>query len=78
MSGEHAGDTGTGHRVWRAQTTQEAGLRGLADVAVVQAADFGKLDNLPWRGELDRPEVRRVLAQREVGTRPMVRGGVRA
>jgi hypothetical protein len=76
MSGEHAGDTGTGHRVWRAQTTQEAGLRGLADVAVVEAADFGKLDDLSCHGELDRPEVGRVLVQREVGTRLMVVGEV--
>jgi hypothetical protein len=44
----------------------------LADVAVVQAADFGKLHDLPCHGELDRPEVGRVLVQREVGTRLMV------
>jgi len=36
---ERAGDTGTGHPVWRAQTTEEAGLRGLADVAMMLAAD---------------------------------------
>jgi hypothetical protein len=44
----------------------------LADVAVVQAADFGKLHDLPCHRELDRPEVGRVLVQREVGTRLMV------
>ena len=73
---ERAGDTGTGHPVWPAQTTEEAGLRGLADVAVVQAADFGKLHDLPCHVELDRPEVGRVLGQREVGTRLLVVGEV--
>ena len=32
------------------QTTEEAGLCGLADVAVVQAADFGKLHDLSSNG----------------------------
>jgi hypothetical protein len=31
-------------------------LCGLADVAMMQAADFGKLHDLPRRGELDWPE----------------------
>jgi hypothetical protein len=44
----------------------------LADVAVVQAADFGKLHDLPCHRELDRPEVGRVLVQREVGPRLIV------
>jgi hypothetical protein len=48
----------------------------LADVAVVQAADFGKLDDLSCDGKLDRPEVGRVLVQREVSTRPVVVGEV--
>jgi hypothetical protein len=43
---------------------------------VVQAADFGKLDDLSCDGKLDRPEVGRVLVQREVGTRLMVVGEV--
>jgi hypothetical protein len=32
-------------------------LCGLADVAVVQAADLGKLHDLPGPGELDWPEI---------------------
>ena len=58
-----------------AQTTGKTGLRGLADVAMVQAADFGELHDLA-RGELDGPAVRCVLVEREVGTRPMVIGDV--
>src|SRR5215475_2182280 len=56
-----------------AQTTEGgAALRGLADVAMVQAADFGKLHDLSRRRELDRPEARCVLVEREVGARLMV------
>ena len=55
-----------------AQTTGKTGLRGLANVAMVEAADFGKLDDLACHGEVDRPEVRRVLVEREVGARLMV------
>jgi len=43
---------------------------------MVQAANFGKLHDLPRRRELDRPEVRRVLVEREVGARLMVIGEV--
>jgi hypothetical protein len=43
---------------------------------MVQAADFGKPYDLPRRRELDRPEVRRVLVEREVGARLMVIGEV--
>ena len=56
--------------------TEDAGLRGLADVAVVQAADFGTLHDLARRGELDRPEVGCVLVEREMGARLMVIGEV--
>jgi hypothetical protein len=52
------------------------GLRGLADVAVVQAADFGKLHDPAGRGELDRPGVWSILAEREMGPRVMVVGEV--
>jgi hypothetical protein len=51
-------------------------LRGLADVAMVQATDFGKLHDLPRGWKLDRPEVRRVLVEGEVGARLMVIGEV--
>ena len=73
---ERVGDTETGHPVWGHRPIEEARLRGLADVAVVQAADFGKLDDLSCDGKLDRPEIGRVLVQREVGTRLMVVGEV--
>jgi hypothetical protein len=43
---EREGDTVTDHRS-QAQMTEETELRGLANVAVVQAADFGKLHDLP-------------------------------
>jgi hypothetical protein len=42
-------------------------LRSLTDVAMVQAADFGKRHDLTRRGELDRPEVWSVLVEREMG-----------
>jgi hypothetical protein len=42
---ERADDTGTGRRS-QAQTTEEAGLRRLTKVAMVQAADFRKLHDL--------------------------------
>jgi hypothetical protein len=38
----------------------------------VQAADFGKLHDLPRRRKLDRPEVGCVLVESEVGARLMV------
>jgi hypothetical protein len=46
-----------------------AELRGLAEVAVVQAADFWTLHDLARRGELDGPRVGRVLVEREVRAR---------
>ena len=55
-----------------AQKSEDAGLRSLTDVPVVQAPDFGKLHDLPRGGEHDRPEVGRVLVEREVSTRLMV------
>jgi hypothetical protein len=39
---------------------------------MVQAADFGELHDLPCHGELDRPDIRRILVEREVGPRLMV------
>src|SRR4029450_6205923 len=52
------------------------GLRGLTEVAVVPAADFGKLHDLPRRRQLDRPEVGCVLVESEVAARLMVIGKV--
>ena len=48
------------------------GLRGLAEVAVVQTADFWNLHDLARRGEADRPEVGGVLVEREMGARLVV------
>jgi hypothetical protein len=52
------------------------GLRGLAEVAVVQAADFWKLHDLARREELDGPELGCILVEREVCARLMVIGEV--
>jgi hypothetical protein len=52
------------------------GLRRLANVAMVQAAAFGKLHDPPRRGELDRPAVGCVLVQREMGTCLVVVGEI--
>ena len=46
-----------------------AGLRRLADVAVVQAADFRKLHDPAHLGELDGPAVRRILIERQMRAR---------
>jgi hypothetical protein len=72
---ERAGDTGTGHPLG-AQTTEEAGLFGLAAVAVVQATDFGKPHDLTFRWAFDGPQIGCVLVEREVCARPMVVGKV--
>jgi hypothetical protein len=53
-----------------------AGLRGLAQVAVVQAPDFRTLYDLAGRGGLDAPEAGCVLVEREVRARLIVVGEV--
>src|SRR5262245_34128898 len=58
------------------ETAEEAELRGLADVTMVQAADFGKLHDPLCRGEFDRPPVGRVLVEGEVRPHLMVVGFV--
>jgi hypothetical protein len=50
----------------------QLGLRGPAEVAVVQAADFWNLHDLARRGALDRPEVGCVLVEREMGARLVI------
>ena len=42
-----------------------ARLRRLADVAVMQATDFGNLHDPACLGELDGPDVRRILVERK-------------
>ena len=48
----------------------------MADVPMVQAADFGQVDDLTRAWRLDCPWLGRVLAQRQMGSRPMVVGEV--
>jgi hypothetical protein len=50
----------------RVVRTAGAGLRRLADVAMMQATDFGTLHDPARPGELDGPDVRRVLVEREM------------
>jgi hypothetical protein len=54
------------------EENEDAELRSLTDVAMVQAADFGKLHDLARLGELDRPDIWSVLVEREMGTCLMV------
>ena len=56
--------------------TAGAGLRRLADVAVMQAADFGNLHDPARLGELDGPDVRRILVEREMRASPVIVGEV--
>ena len=45
--------------------TGGAGLRRPADVAMMQATDFGNLHDPARVGELDSPGVRRILVERK-------------
>src|SRR6059036_111293 len=56
--------------------TAGAGLRRLAEVAVMQATDFGNLHDPARLGELDGPEVRRILVEREMRASPVIVGEV--
>ena len=51
-------------------------LRSLTDVAMVQAADLGKLHEPSCHGKLDLPSVGCVLVEREVRPRLMVIGEI--
>src|SRR4029453_13308837 len=53
-----------------------AGLRRLADVAVMQATDFGNLHDPVRLGALDGPDVRRILVEREMRASPVIVGEV--
>ena len=72
---ERAGDTGTGHP-FRGTDDRGGGLRGLADVAMVQAADFGKLHDSARVGERDWPDIRRIRVERDMRARPVIVGEV--
>src|SRR5882724_8739003 len=52
--------------------TAGAGLRRLADVAVMQATDFGNFHDPARLGELDGPDVRRILVEREMRASPVI------
>ena len=56
--------------------TAGAGLRRLADVAMMQATDFGNLHDPARLGELDGPDVRRILVEREMRASPVIVGEV--
>jgi len=57
--------------------TAAARLRRLADVAVMQATDFGNFHDPACLGELDGPDVRRILVEREMRASPVIAGGGR-
>ena len=57
--------------------TADAGLRRLADVAVMQATDFGNFHDPACLGELDGPDVRRILVERKMRASPVIAGGGR-
>ena len=48
-----------------------------ARVAVVQTTDFWDLDDLAHTGRVDSSRIRRVLAQGQMGSRPVVVGEIR-
>jgi len=49
-----------------------AGLRRPADVAMMQATDFGNLHDPARLGELDGSDVRRILVEREMCASPVI------
>ena len=56
--------------------TDGAELRRPADVAMMQATDFGNLHDPARVGELDGPGVRRILVEREMRASPVIVGEV--
>src|SRR2546425_4041173 len=62
----------TGDACSRVVRTAGAGLRRLADVTVMQATDFGNLHDPARLGELDRPDVRRILVKGEMRASPVI------
>ena len=70
--------TGSGGRRWTCEArsvvvrTGGAGQRRPADVAMMQAADFGNLHDPARLGELDGRDVRRVLVEREMSASPVI------
>jgi len=70
--------TGSGRQSWTCEAssvvvrTGGAGLRRPADVAMMQATDFGNLHDPALVGELDGPGVRRILVEREMSASPVI------
>jgi hypothetical protein len=62
--------------VWRLEIRSVTDLRGLAEIAVVKAADFGKPHDLTFCRAFDGPQIGCVLVEREMCARPMVVGEV--
>src|SRR5881397_1065900 len=56
--------------------TAGAGLRRLAEVAVMHATDFGNLHDPARRGQLDGPAVGRILVEREMRASEVIVGEV--
>ena len=56
--------------------TAGAGLRRLADVAVMQATDFGNFHDPARLRKLDGPAVGRILVEREMRASPVIVGEV--
>ncbi len=52
------------------------GLRREADVAMMRATDFGNLHDSARVGELDWPDIRRILVERDMRARPVIVGEV--
>jgi hypothetical protein len=66
----------TGEACSMAVRTAGAGLRRLADVAVMQATDFGNFHDPARLGKLDGPDVRRILVEREMRASLVIVGEV--
>ena len=66
----------TGEACSMAVRTAGAGLRRVADVAVMQATDFGNFHDPARLGKLDGPDVRRILVEREMRASPVIVGEV--
>ncbi len=70
--------TGSGRQSWTCEAssvvvgTGGAELRRPADVAMMQATDFGNLHDPARVGELDGPGVRRILVEREMSASPVI------
>src|SRR3989475_13293912 len=78
VTADSRGGRGAGRQSWTCEArsvvvrTGGAGLRRPADVAMMQATDFGNLHDPALVGELDGPGVRRILVEREMSASPVI------